>query len=86
MKGWNDPEVIKFMRSVTSGVSERGIVAPKEGKKPYKSKRKEGEDLTVDGYITKHGGIESSIDSKVYTSKTSYMEHIKANDCIIKDF
>lgn len=46
----------------------------------------QGEDLTVDGYITKHGGIESNIDGKVYTTKASYMEHVKSNDCIIKDF
>ena len=44
------------------------------------------EDLTCDGYIAKNGGIESSIDGKVYTSKTSYMEHIKANGCEIKDY
>ena len=46
----------------------------------------QGEDLTVDGYISKHGGIESSIDGKVYTSKGAYMDHIKQNGCVIKDF
>lgn len=46
----------------------------------------QGEDLTVDGYISKHGGIESNIDGKVYTSKASYMDHIKANGCVIKDY
>lgn len=44
------------------------------------------EDLTVDGYIGKHGGIESTIDGKIYTSKGSYMEHIKHNGCEIKDY
>ena len=46
----------------------------------------QGEDLTVDGYISKHGGIESSLDGKIYTSKSSYMDHIKANGCEIKDW
>lgn len=46
----------------------------------------QGEDLTVDGYIGKYGGIESNLDGKVYTSKGSYMDHIKANGCVIKDF
>ena len=46
----------------------------------------QGEDLTIDGYIGKYGGIESNIDGKVYTSKMSYMDHIKANGCHIKDY
>ena len=48
--------------------------------------RVNGEDLTADGYINKYGGIESNIDGKVYTSKASYMDHIKANGCVIKDY
>ena len=44
------------------------------------------EDLTCDGYIAKHGGIESNIDGKVYTTKDSYMSHIKENNCEIKDY
>jgi hypothetical protein len=46
----------------------------------------QGEDLTVGGYIDKYGGIYSNVDNKIYTSKSSYMEHLKANDCIIKDW
>lgn len=49
-------------------------------------KNSSGEDLTIDGYINKHGGIESSIDGKIYSSKSSYMDHIKANGCEIKDW
>lgn len=44
------------------------------------------EDLTVDGYINKYGGIKSNVDGKVYTSKRSYMEHLKRNNCVIKDW
>lgn len=51
---------------------------------PVKNAQKE--DLTVDGYINKYGGIKSNIDSKVYTSKSSYMEHVKSNNCVIKDW
>ena len=50
-------------------------------------KRIEGkEDLTVDGYISKHGGIFSHADSKVHYSKRSYMDGIKAAGCHIKDY
>lgn len=49
--------------------------------------RKEGkEDLTVDGYINKHGGIFSHADSKMHYSKRSYMEGIKQSGCHIKDY
>jgi hypothetical protein len=44
------------------------------------------EDLTVDGYINKYGGIKSQVDGEVYTSKRSYMEHLKQNNCVIKDW
>lgn len=50
-------------------------------------KRIEGkEDLTVDGYINKHGGIFSHADSKMHYSKSSYMDGIKAAGCHIKDY
>jgi hypothetical protein len=44
------------------------------------------EDLTVDGYINKHGGIFSHADSKMHYSKRSYMDGIKAAGCHIKDY
>lgn len=44
------------------------------------------EDLTIDGYIDKHGGIESHLDNKVYTTKQSYLDHIKDKGCVIKDY
>lgn len=83
VKSWNDPELISFMRKVTCGGKEG---AQPETKGEYKSKKRQGEDLTVDGYINKHGGIESSIDGSVHTTKSSYIEHIKTNNCVIKDF
>jgi hypothetical protein len=45
-----------------------------------------GEDLTIDGYISKHGGIESQVDGRVYTTKSGYLDHLKANNCHIKDY
>ena len=54
---------------------------------PTDPKRKEGkEDLTVDGFISKYGGIYSHADGKTHTSKSSYMEGIKASGCHIKDY
>lgn len=53
---------------------------------PQRKMNTQGEDLTVDGYIGKHGGIESSIDGKIYTSKGAYMDHVKSNGCEIKDY
>lgn len=51
------------------------------------SKRSNGkEDLTVDGFINKHGGIFNHADSKIHTSKKSYMDGIKASGCHIKDY
>jgi hypothetical protein len=44
------------------------------------------EDLTVDGYINKYGGIFSHADSKMHYSKRSYMEGIKQSGCHIKDY
>lgn len=46
----------------------------------------QGEDLTVDGYINKYGGIESNIDGKIYTTKGAYMDHIKQSGRVIKDY
>lgn len=45
-----------------------------------------GEDLTVDGYIAKHGGIKSIMTDEVFTSKRSYMDHLKQHNCVIKDW
>lgn len=45
-----------------------------------------GEDLTVDGYINKYGGIKSVIDDSVHTTKASYMDHLKRNGKVIKDW
>jgi len=44
------------------------------------------EDLTIDGYISKHGGIFSHADSKMHYSKRSYLDGIKAKGCHIKDY
>lgn len=46
----------------------------------------QGEDLTVDGYINKYGGIESGIDGKIYTTKGAYMDHVKQSGRVIKDY
>ncbi len=46
----------------------------------------QGEDLTVDGYISKHGAIYSHADGKTHTSKNSYLEGLKRNNCVIKDW
>lgn len=45
-----------------------------------------GEDLTLNGYIEKHGGIYSQLDGKTYTTKSGYEQHLKDNDCHIKDY
>jgi hypothetical protein len=44
------------------------------------------EDLTVDGFINKHGAIFSHADSKMHYSKRSYLDGIKAAGCHIKDY
>ena len=49
-------------------------------------KNAHGEDLTIGGYINKHGGIKSVIDGKLYSSKASYLDHVKANSKTIKDW
>lgn len=85
IKAWNDPEVIKFMRAVTAGGSD-ATCKENTDKKKFNSKRKQGEDLTVDGYINKHGGIYSNADDKVHTTKYSYMESIKNKGLTIKDW
>jgi hypothetical protein len=85
IKSWNDPELIKFMRAVTCGGGNYGD-EPKQEKKGYVSKRRKGEDLSVDSYINKYGGIQSVIDGSVHTNKASYMDHVKANGKTIKDW
>tara|TARA_R110000868_G_scaffold179807_2_gene420258 strand:- start:772 stop:1086 length:315 start_codon:yes stop_codon:yes gene_type:complete len=56
----------------------------------YRSKQRQmnaqGEDLTVDGYISKYGGIKSPMTDEVFSSKRSYMDHLKSKNCIIKDW
>lgn len=44
------------------------------------------EDLSVDSYISKYGGIKSVIDGSVHTSKMSYNEHLRSKGKIIKDW
>lgn len=44
------------------------------------------EDLTIDGYISKHGGIFSHSDCKVYTTKNSYLDSLKAQGKTIMDW
>lgn len=44
------------------------------------------EDLSLSKYIDKYGKITSPIDQKDYYSKQSYLDHIKANNCEIKDW
>ena len=59
----------------------------KKGINSYKeSTGKLRENLTIDGYINKHGGIQSNVDGKVYTTKNAYMDHLKRNNCHIKDY
>lgn len=84
IKSWTDPDVINFMRAVTAGGSDNSYQETKD--KKFNSKRKQGEDLTVDGYINKHGGIYSNADNKVHTTKHSYMESVKAKGLTIKDW
>ena len=62
---------------------------PIEQVSTFKSNRKMpacGEDLTVDGYINKYGGIKSIIDHSIHTTKASYENHLKANGKIIMDW
>lgn len=44
------------------------------------------EDLSIDGYINKYGGIKSQINEKVYTNKIDYLNHIKASGKTINDW
>jgi hypothetical protein len=44
------------------------------------------EDLTVDGYIKKYGGIHSHADDKIHTTKGAYMDSLKEKDLVIKDW
>jgi hypothetical protein len=66
-------EQLDFIRSISGSSVQRKNAPPKE-------------DLTIDGYINKHGGIKSHLDNKTYTSKLGYTEHLKKNDCHIKDY
>ncbi len=43
------------------------------------------EDLTVNGYINKYGGIPMG-DGSVVTTKDAYNEHLKRNDLHVKDY
>ena len=43
------------------------------------------EQLTVDGQISKYGGIMSHADGKMHTSKTSYMNSLKNKGLVIRD-
>ena len=81
MKNWNDPDLIKFMRNVTCGGADSN-----EAKKNDNGRKRQGEDLSVDSYINKYGGIKSVLDDSLHTTKTSYNEHLKANNKIIKDW
>lgn len=45
-----------------------------------------GEDLSIDSYINKYGGIKSIIDDSVHITKASYMDHLKRNNKTIKDW
>jgi hypothetical protein len=66
-------EQLNFIRSVNGSSVQRKNPAPKE-------------DLTVDGYINKYGSITSHLDNKNYTTKRDYMDHLKKNNCHIKDY
>lgn len=50
------------------------------------SSTRDSKDLSVDGYINKHGGIVSNVDNKVYTNKREYLQHLKDNGCVINDW
>jgi hypothetical protein len=55
----------------------------KESIRPFRQGK---EDLTVDGYISKHGGIFSHADNKIHTTKKSYLDGIKSKGYHIKDY
>jgi hypothetical protein len=40
---------------------------------------------TIDGYIAKHGRIESHADGSFHKTKKSYLDNLKKNNCFIKD-
>lgn len=44
------------------------------------------EDLSINSYIKKHGCIKSPITNEPFYTKTSYLEHAKAHNCVIKDW
>lgn len=43
------------------------------------------QDLSLKGYISKHGGIKSPADNKVYTSERAYKQHLKDQNLRIMD-
>lgn len=43
-------------------------------------------DPTIEQHISQHGGIYSHADRKVYTSKRSYLDSLKANNQHIVDY
>ena len=44
------------------------------------------EDLSINSYIRKHGSIKSPITGEPFYTKRSYLDHAKANNCVIKDW
>lgn len=43
-------------------------------------------DLTIDQYIAQNGGIFSHADCKIYYSKRTYLDSLKAQNMVIKDW
>lgn len=52
----------------------------------HKRRETPKEDLSLNKYFDKYGKITSTIDGKDYYSKQSYLDHVKANNCEIKDW
>jgi hypothetical protein len=46
----------------------------------------QGEDLSINSYISKYGGIKSILDDSIHTTKASYMDHLARNNKVIKDW
>ena len=68
----------------TKFYDSRGCYLESYNKKEYKIRDGLKEDLTVDGYIKKHGSIEFK--GKHYDTKQSYTNAIKNAGCVIKDW
>lgn len=43
-------------------------------------------DMTIDGYINKHGGAYCHADGKIYTTKQGYLDAVKRSGNHIKDY